>query len=168
MQKNLLLVNMAVLLIFNFLYDISWLMASLSDPIARQANKAVQADFIRCHRWRSPFGPAEAVKIYSRKICEKAALNLKPVFTTRRDDAAVLSCMAYVDLNPIRAKMATPPETSAHTSIQKGTEAIQQNQRQPHKLLPFVGNPRHAPRYCFFATRLLCAGRHHRSHYPSK
>jgi hypothetical protein len=109
MQKNLLLVNMAVLLIFNFLYDISWLMASLSDPIARQANKAVQADFIRCHRWRSPFGPAEAVKIYSRKICEKAALNLKPVFTTRRDDAAVLSCMAYVDLNPIRAKMATPP-----------------------------------------------------------
>jgi hypothetical protein len=31
------------------LYDISWLMASLSEPIARQANKktAAQADFIR-------------------------------------------------------------------------------------------------------------------------
>jgi hypothetical protein len=58
------------------------------------------------------------------------------------DDAAVLSCMAYVDLNPIRAKMAKTPETSNHTSIQKRTEAIQQNKRQPHKLLPFVGNPR--------------------------
>jgi hypothetical protein len=49
--------------------------------------------------------------------------------------------MAYVDLNPIRAKMAKTPETSQHTSIQKRTEAIQQNKRQPHKLLPFVGNP---------------------------
>jgi hypothetical protein len=61
---------------------------------------------------------------------------------TRRDDAAVLSCMAYVDLNPIRAKMAKTPETSNHTSIQKRTEALQQNKRQPYKLLPFVGNPR--------------------------
>jgi hypothetical protein len=50
--------------------------------------------------------------------------------------------MAYVDLNPIRAKMAKTPETSNYTSIQKRTEAIQQHKRQPHKLLPFVGNPR--------------------------
>jgi hypothetical protein len=103
---------------------------------------AAQVDFIRCHPWRSPFGPAEAVQIFSRKICGKAVLNPKPAFTTRRGDAAVLSCMAYVDLNPIRAKMATTPETSNHTSIQKRTEAIQQHKRQPHKLLPFVGNPR--------------------------
>jgi hypothetical protein len=50
--------------------------------------------------------------------------------------------MAYVDLNSIRAKIATTPETSNHTSIQKRTEAIQQHKRQPHKLRPFVGNPR--------------------------
>ena len=50
--------------------------------------------------------------------------------------------MAYVDLNPIRAKIAKTPETSEHTSIQKRTEAIQQHKCQPHKLLPFVGNPR--------------------------
>jgi hypothetical protein len=35
---------------------------------------AVQADFIRCHPWRSPFGPAEAVQIFSRKICGKDVL----------------------------------------------------------------------------------------------
>jgi hypothetical protein len=111
----------------------------LGRPIKKTA---AQADFIRCHPWRSPFGPAEAVQIFSRKICGKGVLNLKPALTTRRDDAAVLSCMAYVDLNPIRAKMAKNPETSQHTSIQKRTEAIQQNKRQPHKLLPLVGNPR--------------------------
>jgi REP element-mobilizing transposase RayT len=98
------------------LYDISWLMASLSEPIARQANKE---DGCTGRFWEGRFK-------------SQALL----------DDAAVLSCMAYVDLNPIKAKMAKTPETSNHTSIQKRTEAIQQHKRQPHKLLPFVGNPR--------------------------
>jgi REP element-mobilizing transposase RayT len=98
------------------LYDISWLMASLSEPIARQANKE---DGCTGRFWEGRFK-------------SQALL----------DDAAVLSCMAYVDLNPIRAKIAKTPETSQHTSIQKRTEAIQQHKRQPHKLLPFVGNPR--------------------------
>jgi hypothetical protein len=98
------------------LYDISWFMASLSEPIARQANKE---DGCTGRFWEGRFK-------------SQALL----------DDAAVLSCMAYVDLNPIRAKMAKTPETSQHTSIQKRTEAIQQHKRQPYKLLPFVGNPR--------------------------
>jgi hypothetical protein len=115
-------------------------MSSLSEPIARQANKE---DGCTGRFYSLPsLGPAEAVQIFSREICGEGVLNLKPAFTTRRDAAAVLSCMAYVDLNPIRAKMAKTPETSQHTSIQKRNEAIQQHKNQPYKLLPFVGNPR--------------------------
>jgi REP element-mobilizing transposase RayT len=113
------------------LYDISWLMASLSEPIARQANKE---DGCTGRFWEGRFK-------------SQALL----------DDAAVLSCMAYVDLNPIRAKMANTPETSKHTSIQKRTEAIQQHKRQPHKLLPFVGNPRqNMPQGIAFSLQDYC------------
>ena len=69
---------------------------------------------------------------------------------------AVLSCMAYVDLNPVRAAMAPTPEESDHTSIQlrieywknkseqlqgKGTIDDDEN-LQPESLMPFAGNPR--------------------------
>jgi hypothetical protein len=47
--------------------------------------------------------------------------------------------MAYVDLNPIRAKMATTPETSDHTSIQRRIHSAIKDE-QPAELLPFVGD----------------------------
>ena len=61
------------------LYDISWLMRNLMNTSLAKLTKKINvlAGFIRCHPWRSPFGPAEAVQIFSRKICGKADLNLK-------------------------------------------------------------------------------------------
>lgn len=58
------------------------------------------------------------------------------------DESAVLACMAYVDLNPIRANMAKTPEESSHTSIQKCSNAVKQQKSQPRHLMPFVGNHR--------------------------
>ena len=57
------------------------------------------------------------------------------------DEAAVLACMTYVDLNPIRAKIADTPERSDFTSIQRRINAAKQG-KQPKELLPFVGNER--------------------------
>jgi REP element-mobilizing transposase RayT len=96
------------------LYDISWLMRDLNEYIAREANKE---DDCTGRFWEGRFK-------------SQALL----------DESAVLACMAYVDLNPIRAKMASTPETSDHTSIQKRIQVINYEKHQPKQLMPFVGN----------------------------
>jgi len=56
--------------------------------------------------------------------------------------------MVYVDLNPVRSRMAETPEASDHTSVKKriqhvlNIEQSDYQKLQPEGLYPFVGNPR--------------------------
>ncbi|WP_444959743.1 transposase [Microbulbifer sp. VVAC002] len=97
------------------LMDISWFMRCLNESIARQANAE---DNCTGRFWEGRFK-------------SQALL----------DERALAACMAYVDLNPIRANIAKTPEDSDYTSIQQRIRAVASG-KQPKSLLPFVGGER--------------------------
>lgn len=94
------------------LYDISWFMRLLNEFIAREANKE---DECKGRFWEGRFK-------------SQALL----------DEAALAACMAYVDLNPLRAGISETPETSEFTSIKHRIEAAKLG-LQPAFLKPLVG-----------------------------
>ncbi|MGB0936993.1 MAG: transposase, partial [Colwellia sp.] len=107
------------------LIKISWLLGFVNEKIARIANAE---DNCKGKFWQGRF-------------------QMQPLL----DEAALAACMAYVDLNPVRAKVAKTPEESHHTSIKKRIEHVSKDQksnkkdrvnqgRQPKKLHPFVGS----------------------------
>jgi REP element-mobilizing transposase RayT len=100
------------------LFDISWFMRCLNEPIARQAN---QEDGCTGRFWEGRYK-------------SQALL----------DESALASCMAYVELNPVRAGVAETPEKSECCSITEridqlmGSHDANKGDESSH-LLPFIG-----------------------------
>ena len=96
------------------LCDLSWFMRCLAEPIARRANRE---DGCKGHFWEARFK------------CQNLL-----------DETAVLSAMAYVDLNPVRAKICDSLDDSAHTSARARLGTIEKDRHQADQpLAPVLG-----------------------------
>ena len=100
------------------LYSVSWMMRALNESIARRANKE---DKVTGRFWEGRFK------------CQALL-----------DDQGLLTCMAYVDLNPVRAGLARTLHGSDFTSIQDRLQDLERKRKQrqkrtaPSMLVPFL------------------------------
>lgn len=105
--------NKSVALWRDRLMSISWFMKIVNHAVAVMAN---EEDQCKGHFWESRF-------------------KSQALF----DDRALLACMAYVDLNPIRAKLARTPEHSDFTSIKSRINSIAKQTEPVRCLDQFTG-----------------------------
>ena len=104
----------------NRLMDISWFMRCLNEAIAREANKE---DNCKGRFWpllKIRFPAAHGHPVHREGRFKSQAL---------LDETALLTCMMYVDLNPIRAGLSTTLEGSDFTSVQERLLAYTKLQR---------------------------------------
>ncbi len=92
------------------LSDFSWWMRLLSQPLAAMANRE---DDQQGHFWQARF--------HAVRVC---------------DEASLVACAMYDDLNPIRAAMAERLEASDFTSVQRRIESLQQQEDGASALRP--------------------------------
>ena len=105
------------------LSNLGWCLKALKEPIARRCNK--------------------------EDDCSGAFWEGRYKSIPLLDQAALISCMAYVDLNPIRACVADKPETSDYTGIQDRIgqrQTFKKQQRQRTRARKNLSNKNQRPK----------------------